>query len=407
MRIVYPLLWSRPNRRACSEQSMNTIAALARSGHEMTLLMPRGAGDPELTTGDLRAYFDIEAEFRVVQRASSWAGESLGRSLMWLRQVRRDPALRGADLLYSRIPAMLALGRLSPLPFATDHYRPWPDDLPAIRPLIRRTVRHHRSLGIVTHSHFAADSYRRIGVAPEHLLVAHNGAEPRRMGRTVTKAEARSRLGLPGEGPIAAYGGRLNALKGLDQILALARLRPDILFLLIGSEGDGPVEREAAVHDNVHIVGWQAPADLPVWLSAADVLLIPPSRAPLDRHRNCVLPLKLFAYLAAGRPILAPVAPDTAELLRDGENALLVPPDDPALAAAALDRVLADAALADRLAAHARLRSEALTWDARAARIGAFLEARLDAQRSQYRSTHAPPSSPTIGAVQAPTAAGK
>lgn len=407
MRIVYPLLWSRPNRRACSEQSMNTIAALARQGHDMTLLMPRGASDPEVTADDLRAYFDVEGEFRVVQRPSRWTGESLARSLMWLRQVRREPVLRGADLLYSRIPAMLALGRLSPLPFVSDHYRPWPDDLPAIRPLIRRTARHHRSLGIVTHSHFAAESYRRIGVAPEHLLVAHNGAEPRRRGRAVTKAEARSRLGLPAGRPIAAYAGRLNTLKGLDQILALASLHPNTLFLLIGSEGDGPVEREAAAHPNVHVVGWQAPAELPVWLSAADLLLIPPSRAPLEKHRNCVLPLKLFAYLAAGRPILAPIAPDTAELLRDGENALLVPPDEPAAAAAALDHILGDPALANRLAANARLGSQTLTWDARAERIGAFLDARLDAQRSQYRSTVAPPRSATTGAVHAPTTAGK
>ena len=407
MRIVYPLLWSRPNRRACSEQSISTIAALARQGHDMTVLIPRGTGDPGIAAGDLRAYFDVEGEFRVVQRASPWAGESLARSLMWLRQVRRDPELRGADVLYSRIPAMLALGGLSPLPFATDHYRPWPNDLPAIRALIRRTARHRRCLGIVTHSHFTAESYRRIGVAPEHLLVAHNGAEPRRMGVSLAKAEARSRLGLPADRAIAAYSGRLNALKGLDQVLALARLRPETLFLLIGSEGDGPVEREAAAYSNVHVVGWQAPAELPVWLSAADLLLIPTSRAPLEKHRNCVLPLKLFAYLAAGRPILAPVAPDTAELLRDGENALLVPPDEPAVAAAALDRILGDPALAERLAANARLRSETLTWDARAERIGAFLEARLDAQRSQYRSTVAPPRSATTGAVHAPTAAGK
>lgn len=386
---------------------MNTVAALARRGHEVTLLMPRGADDPAVTPDDLRAYFDVEGDFRVVQRASPWAGESLARSLMWLRRVRRDPMLRGADLLYSRIPAMLGLGGLSPLPFATDHYRPWPDDLPAIRPLIRAAARHKGCLGIVTHSDFAAKSYRRIGIDPALLLVAHNGAEPRRMGDKINRSEARARVGLPRVRAIAAYAGRLNALKGLDQLFALAALRPDILFLLIGSEGQGPVEQKAAEHPNVQVVGWQAPDALPAWLGAADVLLIPPSRAPLERHRNCVLPLKLFAYLAAGRPILAPIAPDTAELLRDGENALLVSPDRPDLAAAALDRILAEPALAKWLSANARLLSRNLTWDARATRIAAFLEARLDAQRSAYRSTVVATSKARMGAVQAPTTAGK
>lgn len=376
MRLIYPLMWSRPDRKACREQSVNTAAALARRGVEVTLLMPRGGGDPALTPAGLRDYFGVEGEFRLVQRPSRWAGEALARTLMWLRQVYRDPALAGADLIYSRIPAMLALGGRSPLPFAVDHYRPWPDDLPAIRPLVRRTARSPKCLGLILHSAFAAASYVRAGVDPAKILVAHNGAEPRRMGPPADKAAARTALGLPADRQIAAYAGRINAQKGLDQILALADLRPETLFLLIGSEGEGAIEAEAAARLNVRVLPWQAPADLPARLHAADVLLIPPSRAPLEQYRNCVLPLKLFSYLAAGRPILAPVAPDTAELLSDGDTALLVPPGDPETAAAALDR-LRDPELAARLGANAYARSAELTWDARAEKIHAFLESAL------------------------------
>ena len=106
-------------------------------------------------------------------------------------------------------------------------------------------------------------------------------------------------------------------MKGLDQVLALADLRPDTLFLLIGGEEEGPIHAEAARRGNVRIVPQQTPAALPRWLFAADALLIPAAREPLERFRNCVLPLKLYSYLAAGRPIIAPIAPDTAELLRD------------------------------------------------------------------------------------------
>src|SRR5687768_4118159 len=130
MRIVYPLLWSRPGRQACREQTVNTAAALARRGHEVTLLMPQGRYDPSLTAEELKAYHAVDGELNLVQRPSRWAGEKLPRTLMWLRQLFRDPALHGADLLFSRIPAMLTIGQLSPLPFATDHYRPWPDELP-------------------------------------------------------------------------------------------------------------------------------------------------------------------------------------------------------------------------------------------------------------------------------------
>ena len=202
--------------------------------------------------------------------------------------------------------------------------------------------------------------------APSPAAWARPRTRRRRAPRSACRRTGSSRL----------YAGRINAQKGLDQLLALADLRPDTLFLLIGSEGEGAIEAEAAARANVRVLPWQAPAELPAWLHAADVLLIPPSRAPLERYRNCVLPLKLFSYLAAGRPILAPIAPDTAELLGDGDNALLVPPGDPQAAAAALDR-LRDPALAARLGANAYARSAELTWDARAEKIHAFLEERL------------------------------
>jgi len=378
MRLVYPLLWSRPDRKACRAQSIGTAAALARRGVEVTLLMPRGADDPALGAQDLRDYFHVEGQFEVLQRPSGWAGEALVRTLMWLRQLFRDPALDGADLLYSRIPAMLAIGQRAPLPFATDHYRPWPDDLSMMTPLVRRTARDPKCLGLILHSDYAAQAYRRAGVDPAKILTAHNGAEAARVGPPIERDAARAALGLPADRMIAAYAGRINLKKGLDQLLAVARLRPDILFLLIGSEGDGPVEAAAAALGNVRIVPWQAPADLPAWLAAADALLIPPSRAPLERYRNCVLPLKTYSYLAAGRPILAPIAPDTAELLSDGENALLVPAGKPEAAAEALDR-LRDPALAARLGAAALAHAQDLTWDRRAERIHAFLERRLSA----------------------------
>ncbi|MEA3046126.1 MAG: hypothetical protein QOJ53_458 [Sphingomonadales bacterium] len=373
MRIIYPLMWARPDRKADREQSVNTAAALARRGVEMTLLMPQGRDDPDLSAEDLRAWFGVEGDFLLVQRPSRWAGESLARSLMWLRQVFRDPALAGADLVYSRIPAMLGVGQRAPLPFAADHYRPWPDDAPLARPLIRRTARHRKCLGLILHSHYAAQAYRRAGVPDAKILVAHNGAGVAMTGPPGDQGAARAVLGLPAARKIALYAGRVNGEKGLDQIVALAALRPEVLFVLVGAEGASAIETRG----NVRVVPWQAPAALPAWLYAADVLLIPPSRAPLEQFRNCVLPLKLFSYLAAGRPILAPAAPDTAELLSDGVNALLVPPGMLEVAAAALDRILGDGALAARLGAAALDQARDLTWDRRAERIAGFLKARL------------------------------
>jgi glycosyltransferase involved in cell wall biosynthesis len=378
MRIVYPLLWARLNREASSEQAVSTAAALARRGIDMTLLMPQGPADPPLTAADLRAYYGVEGDLRLVQRTSRWSGNALLPSLIWARRVFRDPRAASADLLYSRIPVMLTIGGGSPVPFAGDYYRPWPDQLP-IAPLVRRTARHPRCLGLILHSHYAAQSYRRAGVPEDRLLVAHNGTEPRWMGSPLDRKSARLLLGLPNDRPIVVYAGRIGRDKGLDQVAALAALRPEILFLLVGGQGEAGEEEAVSRSDNIRLVPWQTPDALARWLWAADVLLVPPSRKPLERFGNCVVPMKLLAYLGAGRPILAPALPDVEELLEHDDNALLVPPDDPAAAAAALDRLLGEQGLADRLAAQALRLSLSLSWDSRAEKIAVFLERRLRA----------------------------
>ncbi|HYD36468.1 MAG TPA: glycosyltransferase family 4 protein [Allosphingosinicella sp.] len=377
MRLLYPVLWSRLGREASKEQTVSTVGALARRGIEVTLVLPRGRADPVLDAPAVREWFGVRGDFSVVQRPSRWAGDNAVLSTLWMRQLLGDPIVAGADLLYSRVPVMLAWPGPYPLPFATDLYRPWPDDWPWLRRFVRRTAARRECLGYVLHSAYAAQSYARAGVPADKLLVAHNGHDPSRLLPRQGRAEARARLGLPARRSIAVYAGRINGRKGLDQLLALADLRPATLFVLVGSEGPGAVESAAATRANVEIVPWQEPEALASWLYAADLLVIPPASAPLERFGTCVLPMKTFLYLAAGRPILAPAAPDTMEILSDGVNALLVPPDRPEAAAAALDRLLADPGLAARLGERGAATAAALSWDARAERIADFLSRRL------------------------------
>jgi glycosyltransferase involved in cell wall biosynthesis len=172
------------------------------------------------------------------------------------------------------------------------------------------------------------------------------------------------------------YTGHVNLTKGLDTVLRMARRLPDVSFVLVGSEGTGVIERLARLVSNVSVVPWKPFDVVTRYLMAADVLLQPPSRIPLKLVGNTVLPMKLFLYLAAGRPIVAPDLPDMRELLEHERNALLVPTGDDDAAVNALQRIFGDAGLAERLSAAARQTSRGLTWDARAERILAFLEKR-------------------------------
>jgi len=99
-----------------------------------------------------------------------------------------------------------------------------------------------------------------------------------------------------------------------------------------------------------------------------------PTDEPLTRYRRTVLPMKVFSYMAAGRPILAPALPDLEEVLTHDQTAVLVPPDDAGLAARALRDLLGDPARAGRLAAAALDASREFTWEARARKISSALQ---------------------------------
>lgn len=379
MHILYLYDALLPGTGADTEQVVNTVAALSRQGLSLSLLLPgarSGPGDAEA----LRRYYQVRGEFRVELLRYRYHG--LRGLEKWSHALRaaRHPLVAAADLVYTRnLPAawsVLRAGRR----VVYEHFRPWGDQHPPLQPVLRHILRHPNLVGAVFHSQHALQSYLRLGVPESRLLVAHNGWDPARMEPRLSREEARAHLGLEAGRFTVVYSGRMNQRKGLDIILECARQAPEFAFVLVGSEGEGPVEREARSLANVRVVPWQRFTELAPWLYAADVLCIPPSLAPLERHGNTVLPIKLFLYLAAGRVVLAPVAPDTAELLVDGGNAALVTPGDVPGTVARLRRLAATPEEAARLADGARRTAEGLTWDARAERISRFIGERLGAK---------------------------
>lgn len=303
--------------------------------------------------------------------------------------LRRE--FREADLVYTRNLWVAWMALLCGQRVAFDHYRPWPAQIPPLQFLIHRLLGHRRFLVNICHSDYTRERYRRIGVAEDRLRCVRNGFEPSRLQFPVAAEDAKRQLDLDPARRTVVYTGRLNHKKGLALVVEAARRLPDHLFLLVGSQGDGPLEAMARDVANIRIVGWQPPETLGRYIFAADVLLIPPSWKPLAEFGSTVLPLKLFLYLASGRPILAGDTPDIREVLRHNGNALLCAPDDPDALAAGLAALARDPARAARLAAAARHDSRTLTWNARAHTIADLLAARLSEAR------HAPPQARRTG----------
>ena len=126
------------------------------------------------------------------------------------------------------------------------------------------------------------------------------------------------------------------------------------------------------ISDRVTFTGLVEPGRVADLLRQADVVALPnPPSAISTRFTS---PLKLFEYMAAGRPIVASDLPSVREVLHHDVDALLVTPGDPAAMAAAIERLLADPALATRLADAALSAVPAYSWDRRAERLEALFE---------------------------------
>lgn len=378
--IVY--LWDRrlPTDGTDAEQVFSTLAALSRRGHRIELRIPSPwESESRLSAQALQAHYQVEGDFSI-----SYFGPPTPSSVLLRKSVAALSAsevrasLRPGQCLYTRNLWLALPALLSGCAVAYDTHRAWPSQQPLLRPLLRRALSRPNLLGVLCHSEFARRSYETLGVSSDRLTVARNGFDPSRIAGAPNKTEARLKLGLPQDRPIAVYTGHLTPLKGSEALVALAKRTPEVLHLLVGS--DAPWLRTLTRGlANVQLVPWQPFDRVADYLSAADVLLLPASNIPLKVAGHTVLPLKLYSYLAAGRPVLAPSTPDVAELIDDGVNGVLVPPGQAEVAAHALRQVISQPELAQKLGRAARERAEGLTWDARAGHIEAFLRRRLGA----------------------------
>jgi glycosyltransferase involved in cell wall biosynthesis len=209
-------------------------------------------------------------------------------------------------------------------------------------------------------------------------MVAHDGFQIERFADLPGRPAAREALKLPADTFVVGYIGQLHTMsmgKGLDVLIdAIAEVRDvPVTLCLVG----GPADMVDALRQR-----WQAsglpgerlltpgrvePSRVPLYIRAFDVCSM---TFPWTEHfAYYASPLKLFEYMAVGGTILASDLPSIAEVVRDGDSALLVPPSDVNAIVTVLRRLWADPALRERLGARAREAAAAYSWAARADHI--------------------------------------
>ncbi len=200
-----------------------------------------------------------------------------------------------------------------------------------------------RCAKIVAVSPFVAGSLGANGVPAAKIQVIPNGVDMAHFASTEAgRADARAALGLPETAFVVGCAARFSPEKGLDVLIDAARARKSMRFVIAG---DGPLlaALSPGLPPNVRLLGFLA--DIRPLLRAADVLAVPSRREGQG--------IAALEAMAAGVPLAASAVGGLAEMLSDGETALLVPPGDPAALAVALSRLQSDARLRRNLAASA------------------------------------------------------
>ncbi|HMJ26435.1 MAG TPA: glycosyltransferase family 4 protein [Pyrinomonadaceae bacterium] len=234
---------------------------------------------------------------------------------------------------------------------------------------LRRTSR------VIAVSKAVADGLRAQKIfEPDTIVCIHNGIDLDRFEKSrdaVARADSKLRVGMIGH---------LAPIKGQEDFIrasaALCSRRGDVEFIIAGEDksrsGDNRRRLEKLVDDlglgeHISLVGWVD--DIATLLATFDLFVSPSRSEPFG--------LSIVEAMAAGVPVLATSSEGAREIIEDGDTGLLVPLADAESLAKAMDQILTNPKLRQRLSENAR----------RVARERFSLGRMVEATEQVYRET--------------------
>jgi glycosyltransferase involved in cell wall biosynthesis len=379
MKLIYISEGNLPSKAANSIQVAKMAQAFAEKMADFELVT---LGDLwSLLRGnefDFRQWYGLHHEFKIARLPlllkTEYPFPRYYREQRFPRWAALYARLRSPDLVYTRSGKTAEIALRLGLAVLWEWHAP-----PRHGLFQRQAFTNGRFLGVVTISEQLAQEYIKYGLTPGKVLVAHDGVDLERFSDNPSKHAARRKLSLPIDMKIAIYVGHLYENRGIEDIFATARQMSDVLFVLVGGWDADVQRRRQEVKQqrltNVRVIGFLPNAQVPLYLAAADILLMPYSQRVRSVH--WMSPMKMFEYMAARRPILATDLPAIRQVLQDHYNAILVAPDDSGALSNGLKTLLQNQLLMERLASQAYQDVQYYVWERRAERILGFVEDRL------------------------------
>ena len=304
MRILYVANIRMPTERAHGVQIVKTCEAFVQKGASVVLVVPDRVTKIK---EDVAAYYGLRTQFPITRvkvfDIVSWGFfgfvlETFSFAISAVRCVRTSTAI-----VYSRDEVVLAF-----IALFTSREMVWESHTGSWNIFARYVARRAKRVVVITQG--LCDLYVQKGIPKEKLIVAHDGIDLEEFQNSGSREEARMRLHLPLDAKIALYIGSIGGWKGTD---TLFKASEDIAEAVIAVIGAVPPDIRAR-YPRVLFCGEKPYRDIARNLQAADIVVLPSSgQSTIGAHYTS--PLKLFAYMASGIPIVASEVASTREVL--------------------------------------------------------------------------------------------
>lgn len=344
MRITYITPSHIPSTEANTIQVTRMCEAFAKEGNQVQLLSPNKKSDPDATISD---FYDIDPIFKF-------------RQLPWhpFKGYQFAPLAAAAakqfqsDVVFSRSIAGCYFSMYFDIDIAYESHVPADNIHPITNRMFNSMITSDRLSSLVVISNSLREYYESKYDISDKLCVAHDAAPPWD-GVPIESIQNRG-------GQQIGYVGHLYQGKGVEIIHRVARAMPNTTFHIVGGKDQDLQYWRSRTEDLSNMVfhGFVQPRKVPNYLASFDVALAPYQQNVYGASCSADLsqwmsPLKIFEYMSARLPIICSDIPVLQEILTDGKNAVLCPPDDVEAWTAAIQSLQVDKGLKKRIGTNA------------------------------------------------------
>lgn len=365
MKLIYIANVRMPTEKAHGVQIVKTCEAFSLKSIDTQLIVPWRFNRLKEDTFE---YYNIRGRFKIT-KIPSFDLVCFGRTGFWIQSLSFSLFVffylffKKTDIIYSRdetpLFGLLFFKKRIFWEAHTNRYNYF------VKSLIKRCA------GIVAITDGLKDFYVNKGILPNKIIVVPDGIDLADFSNKLDKISIRKELGLPMDKKIALYVGRLDGWKGVETFLEASKILPEnIKAVIIGGEPQ-QISRLKKEYEEVVFLGFLPYRELAKNQKAADVLIIP-NTGKDEISAKFTSPLKLFAYMASGRPIVASNLPSLREVLND-ENACFFEADNAQSLASSIVSLLNDEEKQDKISEQSLRDIIKYSWNCRAQKIMSFI----------------------------------